>query len=272
MKSNSCNRAAVLSLLMVAVAVVALWPAIGRGQGSSRRDRFDRFRQEMSDRSSSSKTGQAARQSSDKKTSEKKTSTPKPAEPNAATAANGAKARPAEAAPPVEIPRLEKLGIDAKYDIILDRNVFSRQRRPPRRAEDFREVVKPVVPNPESYFTLKGIVQENNDFIAFIEDSQGGGVLRLRQGDRVARGVIKALSLDAIEYQLEDRTISVKLGYNLEGGRGVVSTGQEQEWPMATSPTGAGPATQTPPGQTPSGDEAEILKRLMEQRKQQLGQ
>ena len=172
----------------------------------------------------------------------------------------------------MESPRIEKLGIDPKYDVILGRNIFSRQRRPARQEAEMREAMKTVAPNPESYFTLKGIVQENDAFIAFIEDSQGGGVLRLHQGDRVARGTIKTLSLDAIEYQSESQTISVKLGYNLEGGRGTVSTGQMQEWPAATSTTGASPAAQTGLGQAPSPDEAEILKRLMEQRNQQLGQ
>ena len=271
MKSNSCNRTAISALLAVAVALVALWPATGQSQSSSRRDRYDRYRRDMSSRSSSSKTEQTARPTSEKKDQAKKT-----VEPNAAGAApgaaNAAKARPAEASPPVESPRIEKLGIDAKYDVILGRNIFSRQRRPARQEQEMREAMKTVAPNPESYFTLKGIVQENDAFIAFIEDSQGGGVLKLRQGDRVARGTIKTLSLDAIEYQSENQTISVKLGYNLEGGRGAVSTGQMQEWPAMTSTTGAAPAAQTGQGQPPSADEAEILKRLMEQRQQQLGQ
>jgi len=266
MKSNSCNRAVIPALLAVAVALVALWPATGQGQGSSRRDRF---RRDTSTRSSSSKTEQSARQ-----TPEKKDQTKKAAEPNAAGAAsaNAGKTRPAEAAPPVEGPRIEKLGVDPKYDVILSRNIFSRQRRPARREEEIRNAMKTAAPNPESYFTLKGVVQQDNDFIAFVEDSQGGGVLKLRQGDRVARGTIKTLSLDAIEYQLENQTTSVKVGYNLEGGRGTAPAAQAQEWPAATSTAGTPPAAQTKQGQAPAGDEAEILKRLMEQRKQQLGQ
>jgi hypothetical protein len=268
MKSNSCNRSAIPALLAIAAAlIVASWPATGHGQSSSRRDRFDRFRRDTSSRSTFSKMEPTSRQ-----VSEKRDETKKPAEPNAAgaAAANAAKARPPEAAPPVESPRMDRLGIDARYEVILSRNIFSRQRRPARRDEEIMNAAKVVPPNPESYFTLKGIVQEDNDFIAFIEDSQGGGVLRLRQGDRVARGTIKTLSLDAIEYQSENQTITVKLGYNLEGGRGAVSTGQMSEWPAATS--GASPAGQTGQGQAPSGDEADILKRLMEQRQQQLGQ
>jgi hypothetical protein len=136
-----------------------------------------------------------------------------------------------------------------------------------------------VVPNPESHFVLKGIVQENNEFIAFIEDTQAGTVLRLRQDDRVARGAIKRLSLDEIEYQFEERTTAIKLGYDLEGRLGPVAASVAAPQPAVTAPAAqTPPGAATPPaGQTPAaapatGDEAEILKRLMEQRKQQLGQ
>lgn len=165
--------------------------------------------------------------------------------------------------------------MDATYEIILNRNIFSRQRSP-FRPRDRNSETQVVVPNPETHFLLKGIVQENSQFIAFVEDTQGGGVLRLRQGDRVARGQIKALTLDTLEYQLEDKTISVKLGCDLEGGRGTtVAVGlpsmSQIPAPASTAPAGqqTQPQQQTP---APSPGEAEILKRLMEQRRQQLGQ
>jgi hypothetical protein len=160
--------------------------------------------------------------------------------------------------------------LGVKYDIILNRNIFSRQRTPFRPRERNNET--PVAaPNPETHFFLKGVVQENNEFIAFVEDTQGGGVQRLRQGDRVARGVIKTLGLDALEYQLEDKTISVQLGCDLEGTRGVVTVSKTPAPAATTATTGQQAQTQQP-APAPSGDEAEILKRLMEQRKQQLGQ
>jgi hypothetical protein len=157
-----------------------------------------------------------------------------------------------------------------KYEIILSRNIFSRQRAPVRPRDERREPEKVVVPNPESYFLLKGVVQENDTFIAFVENTQGGGVLRLHAGDRVARGTIKALSLDSIEYELESQTITIKLGYDLEGRYGTtVTTGELPDLSELPAPAVPQQPAQTPP---PSGDEAEILRRLMEQRKQQLGQ
>ncbi len=162
----------------------------------------------------------------------------------------------------------------ANFDIILKRNIFSRQRTSVRRMEETRESGPVVTPNPESYYLLKGVVQENDDFIAFIEDTQSGTVLRLRRGDPVARGTIKTLTLDGLEYRMEDKTVVVRLGFDLEGGRAAVATGPMMELPAASVPPP--PATGRPapaqPSTAPSGAEADILKRLMEQRKQQLGQ
>jgi hypothetical protein len=187
---------------------------------------------------------------------------------------NAAVPRQTEGEPPVDGLRVEESGPWATYNIILQRNIFSRQRTP-FRPRDRSNETPAVVPNPETHFVVKGIVQENNEFIAFIEDAQSGGVLRLRPGDRVARGAIKALSLDTLDYQLEDKIISVKLGCDLEGTRGVMTMStvgaSASPSPAATAAPGGSPA-QTQPAPAPAGNEAEIIKRLMEQRRQQLGQ
>jgi hypothetical protein len=157
-----------------------------------------------------------------------------------------------------------------KYRIILERNIFSRQRGPvvqPGQREEPREI---AVPNPESYFILKGVAQEDNQFIAFVEDTRSSQILRLRQGDSVARGTIVALDLDEIEYEREGQKTAVRMGCDLEGGRGAVTANQLMEWSQTASPA----ATQQPATTeqaAPSGDEAEILKQLMERRRQQLG-
>ena len=123
--------------------------------------------------------------------------------------------------------------------------------------------------NPESYLQLKGIVQEDGTFIAFIEDTQNNNVLMLREGDSVARGLVKNFTLDSIEYHLEDKSVNVMIGRDLEGGQGVLSINQLMEL-STTSSSVSDPnaATEEP---VLSGDEAETLRKLMEQRKQQLG-
>jgi len=157
----------------------------------------------------------------------------------------------------------------AKYQVILQRNIFSRQRGPIR--QRLAAPARPVVTrNPESYLLLKGIVHEDDTFIAFVEDTQDNMVLWLREGDDIARGTVKNFTLDSIEYQLEDRTIIVAVGRDLEGGQGTISMNRLLELSATSSPSSdPNAATEEP---TLSGDDAEILKQLMDQRKRQIGQ
>jgi hypothetical protein len=151
------------------------------------------------------------------------------------------------------------------FEIILKRNMFSRQ-RVPERVEGPRPDPITIVPNPESYLLLKGIVQEDQQFIAFVEDKRTGSVLRLHEGDSVARGTVKSLTLDSLEYEFQDQTTLVHLGLDLEGRGGAITAGDLSSFMPMTSSSGS--STPSPP----SADEAEILKRLMEQRRQQMGQ
>lgn len=154
-----------------------------------------------------------------------------------------------------------------KYEVIIERSMFSRRRgfRRQREDETRREV---VIPNPESYFKFNGVVQEDGTFIAFVEDTRSNAVLRLRQGDQVARGTIKTLTLDSLVYAMGDKTIVVQLGFDLEGGRGAVTMTELMEYTgtAVLSPTGEAAGAEAPTGQA-----ADILKQLMERRQQELG-
>jgi hypothetical protein len=175
--------------------------------------------------------------------------------------------------PPVMVERPARAqGTWAAYQVILQRNIFSRQRGPVRQRRDDRP--QPVITrNLESYLLLKGIVQEGGTFIAFIENTQNNTVLRLRDGDNVARGIVKNFTLESIEYQLEDKTISVGLGRDLEGGQGTLSMSQLMELSAAASSPAVSDPNAPPKQETaPSEEEAAILRKLMEQRRQQLGQ
>lgn len=161
----------------------------------------------------------------------------------------------------------EKPDAWAAYKVIVDRNMFSRQRgRADRRQRDAeREVV--TVPDPESYFRLRGIAQENGTFIAFVEDTRRGETLKLRQGDAVARGSIESLDLDSLVFRMEDRTITVAIGQDLLGGHGAVTMNELMQWtPAPSTPTSGQPATPA----VPAGAEADILRQLMERRRQEL--
>jgi len=158
------------------------------------------------------------------------------------------------------------------YKIVVERNMFSRQRgaRVDRSRTERQVPVAPPAPDPESYVVLKGIVQEDGAFIAFLEDTQSGQILRVRQGDSVVRGKIKALTLDSIEYEFADRTTIVTMGLNLEGGLGGATfTGMYELSQVYSSTPQQGTTESSSP---PTEDEAEILRQLMERRQQQIGQ
>jgi hypothetical protein len=282
MKSKSDNRMAALTLVAAAtVLVIVSWPATGRSQTQSRRDRSRRdtqagpsagkagsTRPDASNRPGSGKAEPGRRDASTQSnspkaqaarpgTSEQSGRITGPVEPDAAKAVERRPAR-----------RIVKDEQWTQFDIILDRNMFSRQRIDPRK--DATGEKPKIMPNPEAYFLLRGVAQENNQFIAFVEDKQSGSVLRLHQGDHVARGTIKSLNLDTLEYQLQDKTTTVSMGLDLEGGRGAVTASDVASFSQTLAPATQGPSSA--PSPAPSGNEAEILKKLIEQRKQQLGQ
>jgi hypothetical protein len=156
----------------------------------------------------------------------------------------------------------------AVYKVIVDRNMFSRQRGAAERRQRDTEQQVVTVPDPESYYRLRGIAQENGTFIAFVEDTRRSETLKLRQGDTVARGSIESLDLDSIVFRLEDRTIPVAIGQDLLGGRGAVTMSELMQWTPTSSTSTTG--QQTAPA-APTGNEADILRQLLERRKQELG-
>jgi len=156
------------------------------------------------------------------------------------------------------------------YKVIVERNMFSRQRgAAERRQRDEAQQVL-TVPDPESYYRLRGIAQEDGTFIAFIEDTRSSETLKVRQGEAVARGSIELLDLDSVTFRLDDRTIPVAIGQDLLGGQGAVTMSELMEWtPAPSASTGSQEAA---PAAAPTGDEAEILRQLLERRRQELGQ
>ena len=104
---------------------------------------------------------------------------------------------------------------------------------------------------------------------AFIENTQLGQILKVREGDSVARGKVANFNLDTIEYQYEDNKITVAMGNDLEGGKGTTTLNQMYELSQTYTP---GSQKEKEESSGPSADEAEILKKLMERRRQQLEQ
>jgi hypothetical protein len=161
----------------------------------------------------------------------------------------------------------------SQYSVIVERNIFSRNRGtkttdPGASATQAR--IQPPTPQLESYFVLKGIAKADDSFVAFLEDVRGGEVIRVKAQDAIARGRIVKLTLDSAAYQNDANAVDVKVGQTLEGKPGGAALTFENllEWSEMGS-TAAG--TQDANGTQKLSDDAELLRKLMERRRQELG-
>ena len=93
-------------------------------------------------------------------------------------------------------------GFQDRAKIIMDRNIFSKDRRPyeaPRpRSERAEEQTPP--PAVETYYVLKGIAKELDRVTAFIEDTRTGSIRRYTEDARIANGRLQSLTLDTLDY------------------------------------------------------------------------
>lgn len=165
----------------------------------------------------------------------------------------------------------------SRYRIITDRNIFSRQRG--RRsaaigtsAEQSTRKVTP--PTAESYFVLKGLAKVDDVYVAFFEDTRGGDLIRVTAGGGLARGKITKLNLDSVVYQRGEDSASILVGQTLEGKLAPVLLTYDSYVSLAATVSVAAGTPKTADANAPasSGDESDILKKLMERRKQELGE
>ena len=178
----------------------------------------------------------------------------------------------------------------ADFSILVQRNIFDRNRRPP-------VVRKPPTPRPkptytppkpvdaDQYFVLRGIALEGSQFTAFFENTRDGKMLQVRPGDTVGKGRVQAVNIDSAQYQRGDKLTVIPVGHTLTGSRAPgagfetpaprpsVSTAK----PTAPSP---GPSATTQPTTAPagaptsapaSGGMQDILERMRRRRQQELG-
>lgn len=170
----------------------------------------------------------------------------------------------------------------SQFRIITERNIFSRQRgrrRVETRTERSQPARRVVRRTEESYLVLAGLAKVNDVYVAFLEDTRGGSLLRVTAGGSIARGKITKLNLDSVIYELEGNRTSVMIGQTLEGELGLLPVAEDSFVSLSETVAIADnapvrddantPSTErsdTPPG---SEDEAEIIRRLMERRKQE---
>jgi hypothetical protein len=161
----------------------------------------------------------------------------------AASAAGGDAARPADAAPPDASPpsnvaASSDTSLPAPYRVLLSRSIFAAGGKSSDAAAQ-----APSLP-PEANLALKGVVQDDQQFTAFVEDLPQKRVLQLRVGDAVARGRVVAITLHGLQYEASGRMTRVAIGQAL-GGPGVATT-ELPSPPPAAPPVGAQPRPRHP--------------------------
>lgn len=157
------------------------------------------------------------------------------------------------------------------YKMLVERNIFSRNRGSSF-DRDSSKAKKITPPKPESYFVLRGIVQQNDERIAFLEDNREGKTIKARVGESIARGILKNLTLDYIEFGLDANTTRIVIGSNLEGKLSSPALTYDDllEWTETSSE--APNSVTSGEGKDQQNEDEDILRRLMERRKKELGE
>jgi hypothetical protein len=118
-----------------------------------------------------------------------------------------------------------------RYEIVNDRNVFNRDRKPVVRRtssqadspDALTEVKKtePLAPtgphDPGDDFALAGVAQESDGFVAFIEDLTTSTTKRHHVGDTLGGRTLAAITLDDVRCQADGKILVIAIGQTLTG-------------------------------------------------------
>jgi hypothetical protein len=156
----------------------------------------------------------------------------------------------------------------SSFQIIVDRNIFN----PDRYGRTYHP---PYERRGVPTFSLAGTMSYRKGMFAFFDGTSEQYRKALQQGGTVAGYTVKKIDFDGVQLQSSGKTIEMKVGaaMRLEGGAWELSApGDWGEIATTDSGTGSGTAQETSETSTnlpSSGEESDVLKRLMEKRKQQ---
>lgn len=157
------------------------------------------------------------------------------------------------------------------YSIIIQRNIFSKNRSS---QQPVRVEVRPADPNsfkkPDVSFVyiLRGVAIDNINKTAFLENQSSREFFQVSTGEQIDDMVIREIKDDRVVFEKAGQKIDIFVGMDLSGVRTVTAPAGAVGSPDSSSSgsdTGSGPSSPS------SADEAEIMRKMMERRKQQLG-
>lgn len=121
------------------------------------------------------------------------------------------------------------------YQLILNRNIFSRDRTSSRPARASRETSR----TGEQGLMLTGVAEQGDISVAFFEDLQSGQIIRALEGQAIGEGEIVAISLDSVQYRSGDQNRQIVIGQNLTGSSASLASTRSSSQPAEATSQGA---------------------------------
>ena len=150
----------------------------------------------------------------------------------------------------------------SRYEILIMRNIFSKDRGRSRNEDKIGEAKEkelPPPPKPEAGLALIGIVNKDGQLVAFVENTNTGTVQNVKEGDTIARGKVSAVTLNKINYDYDGKSTEVSIGSTLEGGTATRSDSVKAASGTATSHSDSG-----------GSDVNSVLERMRKKRQEAL--
>lgn len=173
------------------------------------------------------------------------------------------------------------------YRVVVERSIFSRDRRP--KAPPTRTTAEPIDRGPpppppplQSSFVLVGVSISDERPVAFVEDRRNGQTHALSEGDTVADRVVVAIAFDQVRIMPLDapdaEPAAIAIGRTLTGdlptgpAPSVASSTNDADASATsasstTAPSGAGASGAAAPSADPS--DAQSMIEFLRQRRQQ---
>ena len=199
-----------------------------------------------------------------------------------APATQAAPPAPSQQQSPPTPPPPRRESYSDRYSILTQRNIFlkDRSRGGSRNGSTTGPTTssasQPQRRSPEETLLLRGIVIEEGEVRAYFEDIVNSRIVRVGQGDTIARGRIASIDLDLVEYEptagAGAKRTFVVVGHDLTGKVSALDTGMTGEGgdaAMATTgpvmPSGVAGLNPNDPNLTP--EQKMKLRRAMELKK-----
>ena len=157
------------------------------------------------------------------------------------------------------------------YTGLIRNNMFLKNRASAIISDTPPGVVAQVT-TPAQSTVLIGVVRQDGEYIAFLEDFRTNTTTKARVGDAVCGGRLAGITMEAVEFEHDGVKTRVEVGKNLEGtDKSSVAAAAAAATPSAPGEAGAPAATPAAAPAAPPLPPEIILERLKQKRLKELG-